>query len=305
MRFVSQITTLFLLLTSTIFVSGYRNILHNSISSSLFIHIKTRSNGESKKGGSAFSQEYTPIGANQISYVNFLNDPKASIVLGVGPAGTGKTLLACNYAVNQFVKGNIQKIILTRPVVSVDEDLGFLPGDINRKMDPYTRPLFDILQEYFSKKEIDSLIHTGSIEISPLAFMRGRTFKNAFIIADEMQNSSPNQMLMLSSRIGVGSRMVITGDLKQTDRGENNGLADFLKKIKNYNTWVSNKYDSIIVVDEMTRDIRLVEFNFSDIMRSSITSKVIDIYSNKYEILNLKNENDCALIPLQKPYSSL
>ena len=294
MRVVRTITTSFLLLTSIIFVSGYRNILHSSISSSLFIHIKTRSIGE-----------YTPIGANQISYVNYLNDPRASIVLGVGPAGTGKTLLACNYAVNQFVKGNIQKIILTRPVVSVDEDLGFLPGDINRKMDPYTRPLFDILQEYFSKKEIDSLIHTGSIEISPLAFMRGRTFKNAFIIADEMQNSSPNQMLMLSSRIGVGSRMVITGDLKQTDRGENNGLADFLKKIKNYNTWVSNKYDSIIVVDEMTRDIRLVEFNFSDIMRSSITSKVIDIYSNKYEILNLKNENDCALIPLQKPYSSL
>jgi phosphate starvation-inducible PhoH-like protein len=211
--------------------------------------------------------EYTPKGLHQTTYVEHLHNSNISIVLGVGPAGTGKTLLACNYAVKQFLCGKIEKIVLTRPVVCVEEDMGFLPGDILKKMDPYTRPLFDVLQESFSKKEIDALIHSGSIEISPLAFMRGRTFKNSFILADEMQNSSPNQMFMLATRMGEGSRMVITGDLQQGDRGANNGLADFLTKYKK--------------MGRMNDDIRLVEFDTMDVMRSRITSTIIQMYDEK------------------------
>ena len=290
-NFFSIIAISLLLLQTTGFVRGYKQIIHRNRSVFVLNNVKKK----------ALAIQYTPKGFNQNLYVEYLEDPKAYIVLGVGPAGTGKTLFACNYAVNQLIKGNIQKIILTRPVVCVEEELGFLPGDIISKMDPYTRPLFDILQETFSKKDIDSMIHSGTIEISPLAFMRGRTFKDAFIIADEMQNSSPNQMLMLTSRIGSGSRMVITGDLKQSDRGDNNGLADFMKKIKSYNKWVFNKHDSPFVVDFMTRSIRFVEFNSTDIMRSYITSKVLDIYSNTYNIddtsIEKVIENDCALIP--------
>jgi phosphate starvation-inducible PhoH-like protein len=238
---------------------------------------------------------YTPKGVHQTKYMDYLHNPNISIVLGVGPAGTGKTLLACNYAVKEFLCGKIEKIVLTRPVVCVEEDMGFLPGDILQKMDPYTRPLFDVLQESFTKKEIDVFINSGSIEISPLAFMRGRTFKNSFIIADEMQNSSPNQMFMLATRLGEGSRMVITGDLQQGDRGPNNGLADFLTKYKKMGI--------------MNNDIRLVEFDTTDVMRSRITSRIIQMYDE--EILgdikkNIRplsvevppNKNDCALIPL-------
>jgi phosphate starvation-inducible PhoH-like protein len=214
--------------------------------------------------------EYTPKGLHQTTYVEHLHNSNISIVLGVGPAGTGKTLLACNYAVKQFLCGKIEKIVLTRPVVCVEEDMGFLPGDILKKMDPYTRPLFDVLQESFSKKEIDALIHSGSIEISPLAFMRGRTFKNSFILADEMQNSSPNQMFMLATRMGEGSRMVITGDLQQGDRGANNGLADFLTKYKKMGR-------------RMNDDIRLVEFDTTDVMRSRITSTIIQMYDEVRE----------------------
>ena len=116
-----------------------------------------------------------------------------------------------------------------------------LPGSLINKMHPWTRPIFDILEEFYSQRDIDSMVHSGAIEISPLAFMRGRTFKDAFIIADEMQNSSPNQMLMLATRLGEGSRMVVTGDLKQSDRCENNGLLDLMHRIFEYNKFVELK----------------------------------------------------------------
>ena len=214
-----------------------------------------------------------PISENQKKYFNYLNDERNHIVVALGPAGTGKTMFACLKAIQLLKKGILNKIVITRPVVPVEEDIGFLPGNINKKMDPWTRPIFDVFTEYYSKSEMDNMIYNNIIEISPLAYMRGRTFKNSFIIADEMQNSSPNQMLMLTTRIGVGSKMVITGDLKQTDKTANNGLADFVKKINIY-------YD----FNNLTNDncsISLVEFNTGDVERSEIVKKVISVYDFK------------------------
>jgi phosphate starvation-inducible PhoH-like protein len=238
-----------------------------------------------------------PRTPNQISYVNALSSN--TLVFCLGSAGTGKTLFACNEAMKQLQKGDIDKIIITRPIVAVeDEQLGFLPGNINKKMDPWTRPIFDIFSEYCSMNEITKMVKDGIIEISPLAYMRGRTFKNAFIIADEMQNSSPNQMLMLTTRLGEGSKMVVTGDLKQSDRSLNNGLSDFLEKFNGY-----SKNCSISVI-RMTGD---------DVERSEIVKTILDIYSPKpsyYEnvtkeyLTNVKRSsrtepivNDAAMIP--------
>ena len=263
----------------------------------------------------AMSKFYKPKTNNQELYNRFLNEDKCKIVFSIGPAGTGKTLLACNTAIRDLKRGKYQKIIITRPVVPVEEDIGFLPGSLIKKMDPWTRPIFDIFLEFFSQKEIDNMIHENVIEISPLAYMRGRTFKNAVIIADEMQNSSPNQMLMLTTRIGHGSKMVITGDLNQTDRGLTSGLSDFVKKYKLYKS---------IADQNATTGIEIVELKASDISRDPIIATILDIYNSNdsekkvylpaapSEVLNktvqevvlTKNINfnlnqDAALIPIQ------
>ena len=227
-------------------------------------------NMQSKKAQrKTVTKEFIPKGPNQKLYFNYLKDPDTDIVLGVGPAGSGKTMFACYQAIQELMNGKIQKIIMTRPLVSVDkEDIGFLPGSLVNKMDPWTRPIFDILLEFFNQREITSMIQTGIIEISPLAYMRGRTFKNAFIIADEMQNSSPNQMLMMTTRIGEGTKMVITGDIKQSDREDENGLLDFMNKIKKYN--VNNE-------DKLNK-IKLVELEASDVERSLVVKKILKMY---------------------------
>lgn len=223
---------------------------------------------------------YKPRGKNQEAYVNYLNDPNVHIVLGVGPAGSGKTLFACYTAIQDLKKGKIQKIIMTRPLISVDkEDIGFLPGNMVNKMDPWTRPIFDILLEFFTQRDIDVMINSGVIEISPLAYMRGRTFKNAFIIADEMQNSSPNQMLMMTTRIGQGTKLVITGDLKQSDRQDENGLLDFMTKIKSYDLYLQKSHIESNNTNEP--QIKLVELKVNDIERSPIVAKILDIYKGK------------------------
>ena len=210
---------------------------------------------------------YKPRGPNQKKYVKYLNNQDVSILVGVGPAGTGKTLFACYTAIEELKNGNVNKIVLTRPVVPVEEDIGFLPGTLVNKMNPWTRPIFDIFEEFYSSRDIDSMVHSGIIEISPLAFMRGRTFKNAFVIADEMQNSSPNQMFMLATRLGEGSRMVITGDLKQSDRCEDNGLLHLLKLINSYKG------------TPMT-DIRAVQLDIGDVERSKVVSNILSLYSD-------------------------
>jgi Phosphate starvation-inducible protein PhoH, predicted ATPase len=193
-----------------------------------------------------------------------LLEPGKDIVFGIGPAGTGKTMLACQVAVKLFLQGDIDKIIVTRPAVSADEDLGFLPGTLEQKMAPWTRPIFDVFREYFYANEIEGMIAEGVIEISPLAYMRGRTFKDAYIIADEMQNTTPNQMKMLLTRIGTGSKMVITGDLEQADRLKENGLLDFIRHLKNANT----------------KHIDTVYFKQQDIERHEAVKEVLQVYGD-------------------------
>jgi len=208
-----------------------------------------------------------PKTKNQIEYNHMLADYGKKIVIGTGPAGCGKTLLACNEAVKQLKTSNISKIVITRPIVSVDdEQLGFLPGTMNEKMDPWTRPIFDIFYEFFKKQQVNTMLDDDVIEIVPLAYMRGRTFKNSFIIADEMQNSSPNQMLMLLTRIGENTKLVITGDLDQTDRNDVNGLADLLNKIKQS--------------CNVSKCISYIEMCSQDIQRSEVLKSIIDLYKN-------------------------
>ena len=157
---------------------------------------------------------YLPKTLNQQLYVDYIKNRNVSLVFGVGPAGSGKTLFACSSAIQELKQGYVDRIIITRPIISVDEELGFLPGSIEQKMNPWTRPIFDIFSEFVSISKIKHMVDNGVIEISPLAFMRGRTFKRCFIIADEMQNSSPKQMKMLLTRLGDDSRMVVTGKIK-------------------------------------------------------------------------------------------
>ena len=218
------------------------------------------------------SVTYVPRGKLQKDYVDSLANPDVSVVFGTGPAGCGKTLFACIAAIQSLKRGSISRIVFTRPLVPAEEDIGFLPGNIMKKMDPWLQPLYDIFLEHYTRKELDQMIANNVIEISPLGFMRGRTFKNAFIIADEMQNSSPNQIFMLLTRIGSGSKMVITGDLQQSDlqyrarQGQGqNGLYDFIHKMKLYS------YTNIL------EEIRLIEMTADDVERSPVVRRVLEI----------------------------
>jgi phosphate starvation-inducible PhoH-like protein len=222
------------------------------------------------------SNLYNPKTANQEKYLKYLNDKTNKIIISTGPAGTGKTLFACQKSILQLKEQEIDKIIITRPLVTVEEEIGFLPGNIIKKMDPWTKPIFDIFLEFYSKSELDLMLYNGKIEICPLAFMRGRTFKNAFIIADEMQNSSPNQMKMLVTRLGMNSRMVITGDLHQTDIVNKNGLYDLINKLNNFKTNL----------------IKLIRFENEDIERSEIVKTVIAMYDDKRIVCSEKNNLD-------------
>jgi len=206
-----------------------------------------------------------PRSLNQEEYIdNLLNDEKL-MVFATGPAGTGKTLLAVMAAIKAFKEGKVEKIVVTRPAVGVDDEKhGFLPGDLNAKMAPWTRPIFDVLEEYYSTKTIEGFIKENIIEISPLAFMRGRTFKNAYIVADEMQNATPNQMKMLLTRLGEGSMMAVTGDIRQADRRDNdNGLLDFKTLLSNFS---NSQY------------IAITEFANKDIERHPAVKEVLSIY---------------------------
>lgn len=205
--------------------------------------------------------EMIPRNTAQEIYIDALLEKR--MVFAVGPAGTGKTLLAVLRAIKALRDGEITKIILTRPAVSVDEKHGFLPGDLNAKMEPWTRPIFDVFEEFYGLPETKRMLEDGTIEIAPLGFMRGRTFKNAYVIVDEAQNTTIDQMKMVLTRIGEGSSMVITGDLKQHDRGfSNNGLKDFLEKIASKNS----------------QNISICIFKKEHIERDKLVSEIINIY---------------------------
>jgi|TARA_B100000575_G_scaffold33267_1_gene22366 phosphate starvation-inducible PhoH-like protein len=184
------------------------------------------------------------------------------VVFAVGPAGTGKTYLAVAYAVSLFVEGKINRLILSRPAVEAGERLGFLPGDMKEKIDPYLRPLYDALYEMMPGEEIDRKMVNNLIEIAPLAFMRGRTLNKSFIILDEAQNTLSTQMKMFLTRLGQNSKMVITGDLSQKDLPDNakSGMQDAMEKL------------------EKVKDIGFVHLNSSDVCRHTLVEKIINAY---------------------------
>jgi phosphate starvation-inducible PhoH-like protein len=206
-----------------------------------------------------------PKNLSQETYLQKLNDAQKMIVFAIGPAGTGKTMLAVQWAVDQLKNGDVEKIIITRPAVSVDEEHGFLPGDLNEKMAPWTKPIFDVLAENFNSKEIEHMVAEGVIETSPLAYMRGRTFKNAIVVADEMQNATPSQMKMLLTRLGTESKMVVTGDLQQADRPSNNGLLEFLKL---FNDFKNHRY------------VDVCQFTVEDVERHEAVKEILAIYKD-------------------------
>ena len=205
-----------------------------------------------------------PRTRNQERLVMALQDASEHIVVTVGPAGTGKTYLAMLAAVRALRQGECERIVLTRPAVSVeDEQHGFLPGSLIAKMEPWTRPLLDVLREYYRPQDIADMIEEQTIEIAPLGFMRGRTFKNSWIIADEMQNATPAQCKMLMTRIGAGSKIVITGDTDQADRQiADNGLADILTRLKKGGV----------------QGISLCEFESKDIQRHHLITHILRMY---------------------------
>lgn len=213
-----------------------------------------------------------PRSATQAKYIQKMM--KNELVFGLGPAGTGKTYLAVALAVSMMLEGTIDKIILSRPAVEAGENLGFLPGDLKEKVDPYLRPLYDALYEMLPAEQVDKKLALGEIEIAPLAFMRGRTLANSFVILDEAQNTTPMQMKMFLTRLGENSRMVVNGDLSQVDlpRGVISGLRDALDTLRN------------------VPNISSVTFSSNDVVRHGLVAKIVQAYEEKSK--KLQEEHD-------------
>ena len=204
----------------------------------------------------------SPKGKNQQQYLDVIS--KKELVFGIGPAGTGKTYLAVASAVNELITGRVEKVVLTRPAVEAGEKLGFLPGDVSQKVDPYLRPLYDALFQTLGFKETNKYIENNVIEIAPLAFMRGRTLNKSFIILDEAQNTTQEQMKMFLTRFGYGSKVIVTGDLTQIDlpKDVKSGLIhalDILSKLE---------------------DVGLVRFSSKDVARHALVQKIVEAYEN-------------------------
>ncbi len=218
------------------------------------------------------SSDYTPIslktrkatiiprGGSQQHYVKQILNSDVSF--GVGPAGTGKTYLAVACAVDMLERNEIERILLVRPAVEAGEKLGFLPGDLTQKIDPYLRPLYDALYEMLGSERVEKLLERNVIEIAPLAYMRGRTLNNSFVILDEAQNTTPEQMKMFLTRLGFGSRAVITGDITQVDlpRGNKSGLTQALRILSNI------------------KEIHVTKFTAKDVVRHQLVQKIIEAY---------------------------
>ena len=209
-----------------------------------------------------------PRSKKQSEYLNYLLNEK--IIMSLGPAGTGKSYLAVSVGVSMLMEKKVERVILSRPAVEAGERLGFLPGDMKDKVDPYLRPLYDALYDLFGYEKIQKKIETGEIEIAPLAFMRGRTLKNSFAILDEAQNASLTQIKMFLTRIGENSKLVVNGDPSQVDLINKNdsGLAKSMKILKS------------------VKEIKVVEFDHNDVVRHPLVAKIIQAYQKK---INDKN----------------
>lgn len=218
-----------------------------------------------------------PRGGNQQRYVK--NVLTSDVSFGIGPAGTGKTYLAVACAVDMMERNEIERILLVRPAVEAGEKLGFLPGDLTQKIDPYLRPLYDALYEMLGFEKVGKMIERQIIEVAPLAYMRGRTLNNSFVILDEAQNTTPEQMKMFLTRLGFGSRAVITGDITQVDlpRGHKSGLAQAL--------------DILSGIDE----IHITKFDSKDVVRHQLVQKIVeayDVFDEEQEILKERRKQE-------------
>jgi phosphate starvation-inducible PhoH-like protein len=204
-----------------------------------------------------------PRSATQIRYMEALT--RNDIIFALGPAGTGKTYLAVAQAVSQLITGSVDRLILSRPAVEAGERLGFLPGDMKEKVDPYLRPLYDALYDCLPAEQVERRIASGEIEIAPIAFMRGRTLADAFVILDEAQNTTPMQMKMFLTRFGQNSRMVVCGDPKQVDLPDpgKSGLADAVSRL------------------EGVEGIATVTFGIGDVVRHPVVGRIVDAYEGK------------------------
>jgi phosphate starvation-inducible PhoH-like protein len=225
------------------------------------IHFEFDSMALSYKTDGHFFCMALPRSIVQKKYIDLLSS-RTPIVIASGPAGTGKTLLACQAASKAFINGQVDRIVLTRPAVSVDEQHGYLPGDLRKKMEPWTRPMFDSLYRYFTPKRVNDMVYDQQIEICPLAYMRGRTFDRSWILGDEMQNSTPSQMKMLLTRIGENSKVVVTGDITQHDRTfDVNGLVDLLERLT------------------PSESIQHVQFTEDDVVRHEVIKEILRLYN--------------------------
>ena len=204
-----------------------------------------------------------PRSATQVTYMEALN--RNDIIFALGPAGTGKTYLAVAQAVSQLITGTVDKLILSRPAVEAGERLGFLPGDMKEKVDPYLRPLYDALYDMMPGDQVERRVGSGEIEVAPLAFMRGRTLSNSFVILDEAQNTTPTQMKMFLTRLGENSRMAVTGDLTQTDlpMGARSGLRDALETLQG------------------VPGIGFVQFTHKDVVRHPLVTRIVQAYDKR------------------------
>ena len=259
-------------LAKDIILKIYEDLENNKTIEPSDIHLYLRNGMNNVKNGkrnsvsemsiSTPNVHISPNRGNQETYVSTIRNKV--LTFGIGPAGTGKTYLAVALAVQKLVSGEVEKILLVRPAVEAGEKLGFLPGDLNQKVDPYLRPLYDALYEMLGFKEASQLIERNVIEVVPLAFMRGRTLNNSFIILDESQNATVEQMKMFLTRFGFGSKVVVTGDITQIDLPKNtlSGLVHSLDVLKSI------------------EDVGLVEFDSKDVVRHGLVQKIVEAYGN-------------------------
>lgn len=241
----------------------------SQVDAAIRLAIRTDENGDIQTGRGTYpgnisiktvKRNIAPYSSLQAEYMHALQ--KNELVFALGPAGTGKTYIAVAMAVNMFISRRVERIILSRPAVEAGEKLGFLPGDLKEKVDPYLRPLYDALHDMIPGEKVVQYMENGEIEVAPLAFMRGRTLGNSFIILDEAQNTTPTQMKMFLTRLGENSRMVVTGDLSQTDlpRDVASGLHDAVRKL------------------EHVEGIATIRFTEEDVVRHPLAARIVKAY---------------------------